>query len=154
MHRSALGAGALSAEWARDRLPVHAGRRDFVFLAARVEDELVGFAYGYTGEYGQWWTDHVAEALSHGLREQWLDPPHYEVVELHVRPRFQRRGIGSALLARLLSRQPHDRALLSTQTSSGKARAFYAKNGWRELGSVDFGAGYPGYLVLGKLLAR
>ncbi len=154
MHRSALGAGALSTEWARDRLPVHARRSDFVFLVAREEAELVGFAYGYTGEHGQWWTDHVAEALAPGLRQRWLDPPHFEVVELHVRPRFQRQGIGSALLAQLLSRQPHDRALLSTQTSSRKARAFYAKNGWLELGSVDFGPGYPGYLVLGKMLTR
>jgi len=51
-----------------------------------------------------------------------------------------------------LTRQPHDRALLSTQLGSRKARGFYAKNGWAELGSVDFGTGYPPYVVLGKLL--
>jgi GNAT superfamily N-acetyltransferase len=134
------------------RLPQHARRSDFVFLAAREADELVGFAYGYTGEEGQWWNDHVARSLSPDLREEWLDPPHYEVVELHVRPGRQRRGTGSALLAQLLSRQPHDRALLSTQTASRKARSFYAKNRWVELAEVDFGAGYPGYLVLGKRL--
>jgi hypothetical protein len=63
-------------------------------------------------------------------------------------------GIGSLLLAQLLSRQPHDRAVLSTQTGSSKARKFYKKNGWTELADVDFGPGYPPYLVLGKLLAR
>ncbi len=152
MHRSALGAGALSDEWAKERLPLHTTRRDFVFLVAREEDELLGFAYGYTGEAGQWWSDHVSRALTPGQREEWLDPPHFEVVELHVRPSRQRRGIGSALLAQLLSRQPHDRALLSTQTASRKARSFYAKNRWLELAEVDFGAGYPGYLVLGKRL--
>jgi GNAT superfamily N-acetyltransferase len=78
--------------------------------------------------------------------------PHFEVVELHVVPRRQRAGIGSALLAQLLSRQPHDCALLSTQRGSRKARSFYAKNGWTELAEVDFGAGYPPYLVLGKRL--
>lgn len=78
--------------------------------------------------------------------------PHFEIVELHVRPASQRRGLGSALLAQLLTRQPHDRALLSTQLGSRKARGFYAKNGWAELGSVDFGTGYPPYVVLGKLL--
>ena len=82
-------------------------------------------------------------------------PTHFEVVELHVRPSWQRRGAGSALLAQLLSRQPHDRALLSTQTGSRKARSFYAKNGWTELAGVDFGKTYPPYLVLGKnLVAR
>lgn len=153
MHRSALGAGALSDEWANERLPLHTGRRDFVFLVAREGGGVAGFGYGYTGETGQWWTDHVARALTPELRAEWLAPPHFEVVELHVRPARQRRGIGSALLAQLLSRQPHDRALLSTQTASRKARRFYAKNRWTELASVDFGVGYPDYLVLGKRLS-
>ena len=152
MHRAALGAGALSDEWALNRLPMHVERDDFVFLVAREGDELVGFGYGYTGGHGQWWTEHVARPFTAAQREQWLDPPHFEIVELHVRPARQRRGVGSMLLAQLLSRQPHDRAILSTQTGSRKARNFYAKNGWSELSSVDFGLGYPPYLVLGKRL--
>jgi GNAT superfamily N-acetyltransferase len=123
-----------------------------VFLVAREAGELVGFGYGYTGSYGQWWTDHVSRSLSERQRTEWLDPPHFEVVELHVRPARQRGGVGSRLLAQLLSRQPHDRALLSTQRGSRKARSFYAKNGWSELAAVDFGSGYPPYLVLGKRL--
>ncbi len=150
MHRSALGVGALSDEWARSRLPAHTERDDFIFLVAREAAEVAGFAYGYTGEYGQWWTESVARSLTAAQRAEWLDVPHYEVVELHVRPSHQRRGVGSRLLAQLLTRQPHDRVLLSTQTGSRKARSFYAKNGWHELASVDFGAGYPPYLVLGR----
>jgi hypothetical protein len=42
--------------------------------------------------------------------------------------------------------------LLSTQAGSRKARSFYAKNGWSELASIDFGTGYPPYLVLGRRL--
>jgi ribosomal protein S18 acetylase RimI-like enzyme len=123
-----------------------------VFLVARDADEIVGFGYGYTGAYGHWWTDHVARSLSPEQRADWLDPPHFEIVELHVEPSRQRSGIGSALLAQLLTRQPHDRAVLSTQTGSRKARAFYAKNAWTELANVDFGPGYPPYIVLGKEL--
>jgi GNAT superfamily N-acetyltransferase len=152
VHRAALGAGALSQEWAEERLPRHATRDGFVFLAAREEGRLVAFGYGYSGAYGQWWTDHVARALTAAQRAEWLDPPHFEVVELHVRPRSQRRGIGSLLLAQLLSRQSHDRAVLTTQSGSRKARGFYAKNGWTELASVDFGRGYPPYVVLAKRL--
>lgn len=152
MHRSALGAGALSDDWAKERLPRHRARGDFMFLVAREEGRVAGFVYGYTGAYGQWWTDSIARALSASQRSTWLDPPHFEVVELHVRPSRQRVGIGSQLLAQLLTRQPHDRAVLSTQTGSRKARKFYAKNGWAELADVDFGPGYPPYLVLGKLL--
>lgn len=152
VHRAALGAGALSDEWARERLPLHTGRRDFVFLVAREAGELAGFGYGYTGEHGQWWTDNVARALTAAERAEWLDVPHFEIVELHVRPSRQRSGVGSRLLAQLLTYQPHDRALLSTQTGSRKARSFYAKNGWTELADVDFGPGFPPYLVLGKRL--
>ena len=152
MHRSALGAGALSDEWAEERLPQHARRDGFVFLVARDAEEVVGFAYGYTGAYGRWWTEHVAAALSPEQRARWLDPPHYEIVELHVRPSSQRRGLGSALLAQLLTRQPHDRAVLTTQAGSRKARKFYEKNGWEELATIDFGAGYPPYVALAKLL--
>ena len=152
MHRAALGVGAVSDEWAADSLPRHTGRDDFTFLVARADERLVGFGYGYTGAYGQWWTERVATALTDEQRAEWLDPPHFEVVELHVRPSFQRRGVGSLLLAQLLTRQPHERALLTTQASSRQARGFYAKNGWVELAPVDFGAGYAPYVVLGKRL--
>jgi ribosomal protein S18 acetylase RimI-like enzyme len=150
VHREALGAGALSDEWAEGRLPEHARRVDFRFLVACAGRRLVGFVYGYRGAYGQWWTENVARALTPEQRAEWLDVPHYEVVELHVHPLWQRRGIGTALLARLLSGQPYDRVVLSTQAESRQARGFYAKNGWTELAPVDFGAGYPPYLVLGR----
>jgi ribosomal protein S18 acetylase RimI-like enzyme len=154
VHRAALGVGALSDEWASGQLPRHAVRDGFLFLVARdpADAALLGFGYGYSGAYGQWWTDNVARALSDGQRAVWLDPPHFEIVELHVRPKRQRRGIGSLLLAQLLTRQPHDRAVLSTQRGSRQARGFYAKNGWTELAEVDFGPGFPPYLVLGRLL--
>jgi ribosomal protein S18 acetylase RimI-like enzyme len=152
VHRAALGAAAASDEWARRSLPQHAKRDDFLFLVARLDGEVAGFAYGYTGRFGQWWTDRVARALTPEQRTEWLEQPHYEVVELHVRPAWQRHGVGSLLLAQLLSRQPHDRAVLSTQAGSRKARGFYAKNGWRELAPVDFGSGYAPYVVLGKRL--
>jgi ribosomal protein S18 acetylase RimI-like enzyme len=152
VHRAALGAGALSDEWANERLPRHVERDDFVFLVARDEQVIAGFGYGYTGASGQWWTDRVASALSADQRADWLDRPHFEVVELHVRPSAQRRGIGSTLLAQLLSRQPHRRALLTTQSGSKPARRFYAKNGWVELADVDFGRGYPPYVALGRRL--
>ena len=152
VHRAALGAGALSDEWASERLPRHLERAGVVFLVAREGEEVLGFGYGYTGSYGQWWTERVARSLDEGQRTEWLDPPHFEVVELHVRPARQRRGVGSVLLAQLLDRQEHDRAVLSTQRASRKARNFYAKNDWQELAEVDFGIGYPPYIVLGKRL--
>lgn len=152
LHRAALGVGAVSDEWAREQLPRHAARDGFVFLVARDDARLAGFGYGYTGAYGQWWTEHVARALTPEQKATWLDAAHFEVVELHVRPAFQRRGLGSLLLAQLLDHQSHDRAVLTTQAGSRQARRFYAKNGWTELAPVDFGAGFAPYVVLAKRL--
>ena len=123
-----------------------------MFLAAREDDDVVGFAYSYTGAYGQWWTDRVAEALTGDQRAEWLDEPHFEVVELHVRPDRQRHGIGTRLLGDLLARQPHDRAILTARERSTQALSFYAKHGWRELGVIAWGEGYGRSIVLGKAL--
>ncbi len=114
---------------------------------------MLGFAYGYTGGRGQWWTDRVGEALGSRLRARWLQPPHYEVVELHVRPEEQRRGLGTGLLAALLEGLPHEQALLSTQVENAKARAFYESQGWQVVvPEMSFGPGYAPFCVYGKRL--
>jgi ribosomal protein S18 acetylase RimI-like enzyme len=117
------------------------------------DDAVAGFAYGYTGGPGQWWTDRVSGAMTAGTRADWLDPPHYEVVELHVRPESQRAGVGTRLLAELLAGLPHERALLSTQVDNAKARPFYEKHGWEVvIPDLSFGPGYAPFCVYGKRL--
>jgi GNAT superfamily N-acetyltransferase len=146
------GAVAPLDEFRETQLARHAARDDFVFLGAADGDELVGIAYGYRGRYGQWWTDNVAAALDEETRREWLDPPHFEVVELHVHPDRQRRGTGKALLDELLRRQPHDRALLTMNPASPKASGFYAREGWRRLGEVRWSEEAPPRYVLGRLV--
>ena len=136
--------------WRDETIPRHASRRDFTFLVAREHGEVVGFAYGYSGDYGQWWTDRVAESLDDELRAEWLDPPHFEICELHVRPDRQRHGIGARLLDRLLALQPHERVLLTANPAKAQPLPFYRKHGWHELADVTFGEGYPRYVLLGK----
>ena len=138
--------------WRDETLPRHAARDDFTFLVARERKDVVGFAYGYTGRYGQWWTDRVAKCLGDETRASWLDPPHLEVCELHVRPDRQRVGIGASLLGELLAAQPHDRVLLTANPAKAQPLPFYRKHGWEELAEVTFGEGYPPYVLLGKLV--
>jgi ribosomal protein S18 acetylase RimI-like enzyme len=149
---AALGVDPASARglaWRDETLALHAGRTGFVLLAALDDaDRIAGFAYGYTGAYGQWWTDLVAHHLDDDARAEWLDPPHFEVVELHVHPAAQRAGIGTALLDALLARQAHDRAVLSTDPGSASAPPFYRKHGWTRLGSYPARGGPKD--VLGK----
>jgi ribosomal protein S18 acetylase RimI-like enzyme len=86
-------------------------------------------------------------------RARWLQPPHFEVVELHVRPEDQRRGLGTQLLDALLEGLPHAQALLSTQVDNEKARPFYARRGWEVVvPEMSFGPGYAPFCVYGKRL--
>jgi len=153
VHRRA-GAGAATDEWAREWLPRHAERDAFRFLAALDGSGAVaGFGYGYTGGHGQWWTDRVSAAMDAETRDRWLRPPHFEVVELHVRPEDQRSGIGTSLLDALLEGLPHAQALLSTQVDNAKARPFYERHGWEVVVlEMSFGPGYAPFCVYGKRL--
>jgi ribosomal protein S18 acetylase RimI-like enzyme len=120
------------ARFRDEQLPRHAERTGFRCVIARENEGVVGFAYGYTGRRGQWWTDYVAGRVPHELADEWLDG-HFEFVELAVHPDHQRRGIGGALHDALLKDLPHDRALLSTWRVDTPARRLYLNRGWQVL---------------------
>ena len=101
-------------------------------MVARQHGRILGFAYGYTGRRGQWWSDQVAERVPRELAERWLDG-HFEFVELAVHPDHQRQGLGGALHDALLDDLPHARALLSTWTEDYPARLLYLNRGWQVL---------------------
>ncbi len=43
----------------------------------------MGFAYGYTGEHGQWWTDQATRVLAPDVAAEWLGG-HFDLVSLGV----------------------------------------------------------------------
>jgi ribosomal protein S18 acetylase RimI-like enzyme len=137
-----------------DILPRHAQRDGFRAVIERTpERRLAGFAYGYRGGPGQWWHDLVAAALGPQETQRWLRPGHFEFVELHVRPDLWGRGIGGRLHDALLAPEPGP-AVLSTQKDNDRALGLYRRRGWHVIvPEIDFGAGYPPFCVLGKLLA-
>ncbi|MGO1567513.1 MAG: GNAT family N-acetyltransferase [Brachybacterium sp.] len=124
----------------------HRRRAGFRLVAAELEDELVGFGWGYTGERGQWWADSVAGALGADARK-WVGG-HLEFVELAVLPDHQGRGIGGQLHDALLRDLPHERALLQTDADSSSAgHSLYIARGWDVVGRL------PGEkVVMGKHL--
>jgi ribosomal protein S18 acetylase RimI-like enzyme len=136
-------------------LPRHREREDFRFLVARERSRIVGIAYGYVGARGQWWTERVAAAMTADQQERWLDPRHFEVVELHVHPDRQRRGVGRRLLDALLDGLELPFALLSTDEANARGRAFYRALGWHEIASgVDLSSPRGPYVIFARDLDR
>lgn len=133
-------------DW-RDRFwEQHRTREDFRLVTAELEEQLLGFAWGYTGRRGQWWADMVADALGADA-EEWIGG-HLEFVELAVLPEHRRLGIGGQLHDALLRDVSHERALLQTDADSSSAgHRLYRARGWQVVGAL---AG--GKAVIGKRL--
>jgi GNAT superfamily N-acetyltransferase len=122
----------LAQAWAQDQLPRHAGRPGFRMVVAEGDEAIVGFAYGYTGAPGQWWTDAVGAGLTEQERARWL-LGHFEFAELAVVPDLQRRGVGGGLHDALILGRREPTAALSTQDANAPALAFYLGRGWLAL---------------------
>jgi ribosomal protein S18 acetylase RimI-like enzyme len=118
--------------FATEQLPTHAARDGFKLVTARSDGKLVGFAYGYTGQRGQWWSDRIAGAVTPELAAEWIGG-HFEVVELAVLPEAQRQGVGTALMEALMAGLPNRRALLTTYADDRPAPRLYRRSGWQLL---------------------
>lgn len=142
----------------------HAGYPSFRALHARAEVAglagvtwpVVGFAYGFHGQAGQWWYDAVWSALSSaaGAAEtaNWLADC-LEIAEVHVRQRHQRAGIGTSMLRALTRGRPERTAMLSTPDRESTARRLYRRMGFSDLlTGYSFPGGSPPYAVMGAVL--
>jgi ribosomal protein S18 acetylase RimI-like enzyme len=134
------------ASWREGTWDRHSARPGFRLARAYDGGALVGFAYGYTGDAGQWWTDTVRTTLPPDVADAWLGG-HFEVVTLGVVPSARRVGLGRALMRALTDGLPHDRLLLQTSDDpADPARQLYAAEGWAVLGP---GTG-PSTVVMGR----
>jgi ribosomal protein S18 acetylase RimI-like enzyme len=160
VYRSAFGApgydedAAEAERFATEQLPLHAQREGFKLVVARsptpagspgpsvgsldvagVMDgsgPIIGFAYGYTGQRGQWWSDRVAETAPADIVAAWIGG-HFEVVEMAVMVEAQGQGLGSALHDVLMADLPHAKALLTTYLDDRPAPRLYRRKGWQVL---------------------
>lgn len=143
---SVFGPVADEHQWRTRFWEQHRGRADFRLITAERGDSLLGFAWGYTGERGQWWADMVHEAIETDA-EDWVGG-HFEVVELAVDPEHRGSGLGGALLDALLADLDHDRALLQTDADpDGVGHRLYRRRGWTVLGELS-----PGKVIMGARL--
>lgn len=112
----------------------HSMRAGFRIALARQRDVLVGFAYGYTGEHGQWWTDRAATVLHPAVASAWLGG-HFELVSIGVDRTARGTGTGRRLLAVLTDGLDQSRwVLMTTADPDDPARRLYGSTGWAVIG--------------------
>ncbi len=122
------------ATWRAQVWDRHVTREGFRLACAHEGGQVVGFAYGYTGDRGQWWTDQVATTLPEDVAGTWLGG-HFELVSIGVLRRARGTGLGRRLLRTVVADLPHQRWLLmTTDDPTDPARRLYAAEGWRVLG--------------------
>ena len=137
------------ARFAAEQLPAHAGRDGFRLVAALGDDDAVrGFGYGYTGQRGQWWSDHVAGAVPPEVAQAWVGG-HFELVEMATDPACQGRGIGGRVHDRLLAGLSHERALLGTYPDERPSVRLYRSRGWQRLATISATSDLWGLHLLG-----
>jgi GNAT superfamily N-acetyltransferase len=132
VYAEAMEVPASTARSRRSIIAAHLQRRGLRAILALEDERVLGVAYGYHGQAGQWWHDQVHEALMPEQAEQWLEGA-FEVCELHVRPSHQGTGLGRDLLAALLHDLPVRTAVLTTPDAETRARRFYRAGGWVDL---------------------
>ncbi|HEX7322320.1 MAG TPA: GNAT family N-acetyltransferase [Mycobacterium sp.] len=121
---------------------------------------LLGVAYGYCGAPDQWWQQQVLLGLKrHRLPESdvaHLMSNYFELTELHIVPHAQGRGLGEALVRRLLAGRIEASVLLSTPECNGdgnRAWRLYRRLGFTDIIRGHRFAGDPrAFAILGRAL--
>jgi ribosomal protein S18 acetylase RimI-like enzyme len=121
---------------------------------------IVGVAYGYCGAPDQWWQQQVVSGLQRvgadRSRIAELMTSYFELTELHIHPRAQGRGLGEALVRRLLAGRGESHVLLSTPEINGEGNRAWRL--YRRLGFTDIIRGYHfagdprAFAILGRSL--
>lgn len=121
---------------------------------------MLGIAYGYCGAPDQWWQQQVVAGLrrsgANTERIATLMNSYFELTELHIVPSAQGRGIGEALIRRLLGDRGEAHVLLSTPEITGEGNRAWRL--YRRLGFTDVIRGYHfagdprAFAILGRSL--
>jgi ribosomal protein S18 acetylase RimI-like enzyme len=156
VYGEAMRYGAELLETRKSYVATHARRPGFRAVASLDDaDALLGFGYGYRSGPGQWWHDQVAGALSRDEQRTWLADC-FELVELHVRPAAQGRGIGARQLSELVAGAAERTVLLSTPEAdehSSRAWRLYRRFGFVDvLREFHFPGDERPFAVLGRRL--
>jgi len=121
--------------WREERFDRHRSRPGYRLALAHDADRLVGFAWGYRGDRGEYWPSQVARALPE-VADEWIGD-HFEFVELAVDSTVRGRGTGHRLHDALLDGVTGRALLCTTSDDTDPGPRLYYSRGWRSLGPLD-----------------
>jgi len=121
---------------------------------------MIGVAYGYCGAPDQWWQQQVVQGMRRaGLAHSEIGSlmsSYFELTELHIHPSAQGRGLGEALIRRLLAGRGEASVLLSTpeiRYENNRAWRLYRRLGFTDIIRGHHFAGDPrAFAILGRKL--
>ncbi|MEV1245219.1 GNAT family N-acetyltransferase [Nonomuraea sp. NPDC050022] len=119
-----------SPERFRERTGKQVKLPGFELVAAELDGEPVGFAFGFTMAAGRWWGGEATPPPQGAL-----DAPKLAVVELDLLPEHRGLGVGKQLLVELLDTRDESCATLLSRPDT-PAHAMYQRWGWQIVGTV------------------
>jgi GNAT superfamily N-acetyltransferase len=131
--------------WREDESELHRGRlrslltdATFGVAVARIDRQLVGFAYGLAlaPDTSRW--SRMVEPASAEITDEWPGRT-FLLFDYAVRSSWRARGIGKVLHDRLLGSRREKRATLTVQPSAVETKAIYERWGWRKIGQMEGG---------------
>jgi GNAT superfamily N-acetyltransferase len=107
----------------------------FGAAVARIDLELVGFAYGRTLPPGTKWWDGFIEPVAKDITEEWPNRT-FALIDFAVAERVQGTGVGRRLHDALLAGRGEERATLAMEPEAQNARLIYEHWGWQVIGRL------------------
>lgn len=102
-------------------------------VVARQDDNVIGFSYGFPLQPGSLWWANVEPPLSPQDSTE-TGTRTFAIIEMHVRRRWRRQGVATALHRRLLSGRAETRATLGVRESATTAQMVYHRWGYHPIG--------------------
>ncbi|MGH3887638.1 MAG: GNAT family N-acetyltransferase [Pseudonocardiaceae bacterium] len=107
----------------------------FGIATAQTDDELVGFAYGYTLRPDTTWWDGFVTPVPEELTKE-RERRAFALIDFAVAEGWRRHGIGRRLHDTLLTSRHEARATLAVEPAAHEARAVYERWSWRVVGRL------------------
>jgi GNAT superfamily N-acetyltransferase len=113
---------------------------NYSLVTARIGNQLVGLAFGYSLQPERGWWDGLQPPPPEGFTEE-TGSRTVVLSEIEVRRAWQGRGLGRAVHDAFLSSRAEERATLASNVQATRTHALYERWGWRKMGIVP---GKPG----------